>query len=196
MLRYLSRRREQGRDGTEQWRTIDPLVGDEQKFRETVDWRNRKRRKVSYMTLVISPERDDLELTDDEFRRLAQFWTVNANGKTEQAVGYVHRDTGHPHLHLAVARHYYSRAEMERNHEATREYLRDIERARDLERSMDRVFEAELDRAREGEREAERRADQEPEPDREPERDAAGPWRMQDPAQDMDEEERESDYER
>jgi hypothetical protein len=83
-------------------------------------------------------------------------WTHNRNGKEERHVGYVHRDTDHPHLHLAVARSYYSKAEYERNKDQTRQIVREIEREREQERMIERIFGHERERERDRERESDR----------------------------------------
>lgn len=155
---YYRRRREQlERDGVGRWRSLDPVVGERERMIEEVGRRESKR-EVTHMTVVVSPERGDLQITDEKFRRIAAVWTTNRNGREVEALGYVHRDTEHAHLHLMVARGYYSSAELERNKEQTRAIVREIERDREMEQMMDRIHEAglSLDRDREREREADR----------------------------------------
>jgi hypothetical protein len=178
MLRYLSRRRgivrDQDRDSHEReelrWHKLEPTTGSDRELEEGLQWREKKGREVSYMSVVISPERGDLELRDEDWRRISQVWTQNRNGKEERHVGYVHRDTDHPHLHLAVARSYYSKAEYERNKDQTRQIVREIEREREQERMIERIFGRQRDRERDRERERERDRERERERDRERER--------------------------
>lgn len=168
MLRYLSRRREIVRDregdgqgnpsGTREelrWLKLEPTTGSDRELEEGLQWREKKGREVSYMSVVISPERGGLELRDEDWRRICRVWTHNRNGKEERHVGYVHRDTDHPHLHLAVARSYYSKAEYERNKDQTRQIVREIEREREQERMIERIFGRERERERDRERERE-----------------------------------------
>ena len=174
MLRYFSRRREivrdQDLDGQEreEWRKLEPITGSDRELEEGLQWREKKGREVSYMSVVISPERGDLELRDEDWRRISQVWTQNRNGKEERHVGYIHRDTEHPHMHLAVARSYYSKKEYEENKEQTRQIVREIEREREQERLIDRIFdrERERERGRDLERAQERESGREPERDR------------------------------
>lgn len=185
MLRYLSRRREmvrdQDRDGQEQereqLRKLEPASGSERELEEGLQWREKKEREVSYMSVVISPERQDTKLRDEDWHRIAQLWANNRNGKEERHVSYVHRDTDHEHMHLAVARSYYSKAEYQRNKDQTREIIRERERDRDQQRMIDRIHEREAEREREREqqrerdRDQERNQDHEKQPERAPERD-------------------------
>lgn len=171
MLRYFSRRRElvrdQDLDDQEReelrWQKLEPTIGSDRELEEGLQWREKKGREVSYMSVVISPERGDLELRDEDWRRISQVWTHNRNGKEERHVGYVHRDTEHPHMHLAVARSYYSKAEYEKNKEQTRQIVREIEREREQERMIDRIFNQEREREREREQERGREPDWGPE---------------------------------
>ena len=168
MLRYFSRRRELVRDQDldgrerEEWQKLEPTTGSDRELEEGLQWREKKGREVSYMSVVISPERGDLELRDEDWRRISQVWTQNRNGKEERHVGYVHRDTEHPHMHLAVARSYYSKAEYEKNKEQTRQMVREIERQREQERMIDRIFDQERQREREQSRERDQEPDRKP----------------------------------
>lgn len=143
-------------------------MGDAREFRRTVDWRNRKGRRTSFMSLVISPERSNLELSDEEFRRLGEIWAAATNGKRHAVAGYVHRDSGHPHMHLFVPRDLYAKKELLRNHEATRAMIREIERGRDQDREIDFIYEREAARAEEHFRDSARQLDHEPEREEEP----------------------------
>jgi hypothetical protein len=156
-VRYLEKRKEKDRDlDKEKWRTLEPELGEKEQFKEAVRKREDKGREVSYMSLVISPERTDLEITPQELARMAEPWTRNQNGREVEHVGYVHDDTEHPHLHLLVARHYYTKREMEQNKEATRGMIREIERERGLERIPERTREPERGREQEPTREREK----------------------------------------
>lgn len=152
MLRYVSRRREpvRERDGSarEERRTLGAVAGDERRFLEALEWREKKGREVAYMSVVISPERRDVGLPDEDWRRIVRLWSTNRNGREEGHVAYVHRDTEHEHMHLAVARSYYSSAELERITEQTRQIVRERERERDQARVLERVYGEDRDRQR------------------------------------------------
>lgn len=161
MLRYVSRR-EMVRDGRRERVELEPVSGGRESFTKELLKRDSKGREVAYMSVVISPERRDLQLSDDDWRKIAARWSTNRNGKEEKHIAFVHRDSEHEHLHLAVARSYYSKSEYERLKDHTRQMLRELERERDQERSIARIHERELERVREHEQAREQARQQEP----------------------------------
>jgi hypothetical protein len=69
--------------------------------------KNKARWCASFVHLVMSPS-SRAKLSDEAFRRLAEPWVKDAEGRTLPHVGAVHREGG-GHLHLAIVRDKFSR---------------------------------------------------------------------------------------
>jgi hypothetical protein len=164
---YLFRRRDdkQNASSGSSWSTVpkERRLGDARAFIRAANARTRKLRKdaesrgkdlaknkarwcASFVHLVMSPS-NRAELSDEDFRRLAEPWVKDAEGRELPHVGAVHREGG-GHLHLAVVRDKFSRDELEALKERTDEL------AMSLERKLERKLEREL--AREGAAQMER----------------------------------------
>jgi hypothetical protein len=72
--------------------------------------KNKARWCTSFVHLVMSPARR-AKLSDEDFRRLAEPWVRDAEGRTLPHVGAVHREGG-GHLHLAIVRDKFSVGEL------------------------------------------------------------------------------------
>jgi hypothetical protein len=72
--------------------------------------KNKARWCTSFVHLVMSPARR-AKLSDEDFRRLAELWVRDAEGRTLPHVGAVHREGG-GHLHLAIVRDKFSVGEL------------------------------------------------------------------------------------
>jgi hypothetical protein len=147
--------------------------GDRDTFVEAAKERAEAGKRSSYVHVVISPERGG-EYTDRDLERLVEPWTRDRNGNELSYFGAIHRDTEHPHVHVAVARDKFQKAEYARLKEESRgimgerERMLVPEREPELERILER--ESELERERERSRELERERE-EPEREREATRD-------------------------
>ena len=79
--------------------------------------KNKARWCTSFVHLVMSPS-NRAGLSDEDFRRLAEPWVRDAEGRALPHVGAVHREGG-GHLHLAIVRDKFSREELEALKERT-----------------------------------------------------------------------------
>jgi hypothetical protein len=68
--------------------------------------KNKARWCTSFVHLVMSPS-NRAGLSDEDFRRLAEPWVRDAEGRTLPHVGAIHREGG-GHLHLAIVRDKFS----------------------------------------------------------------------------------------
>lgn len=67
---------------------------------------------TSFVTLVLSPANRE-QLSDKDFKQLAQLWIRDSDGREQPHVGAVHREGGgKAHLHLAIVRDKFSREEL------------------------------------------------------------------------------------
>jgi relaxase-like protein len=124
LARYMEdRRREDGR--YEKARTY----GDRAAFVEAAKERAEAGRRASYVHAVISPERGP-ELEDKDFERLIGPWTRDRQGRECPYFAAIHRDTEHAHIHIAVARDKFQKAELERLKERARELIASRQRLR------------------------------------------------------------------
>ena len=153
LARYMEdRRREDGR--YEKARTY----GERAAFVEAAKERAEAGRRASYIHAVISPERGR-ELEDKDFERLIGPWTRDRQGRECPYFAAIHRDTEHVHIHIAVARDKFQKAELERLKERARELIASrqrlraeswYERGREVEERMVRLeFDREQGRRRE-----------------------------------------------
>lgn len=172
--RYITRRpeeREEGKEPTREskWREIDH-TGEKERFIEEANRRRDEKREragetgkdlsrdkspgaAQYVHVVISPDNGE-RMKDEDFHRIAREWTHDESGREHAHVGAIHRDSGHDHMHLLIARDKFGRAELEERKEHSEELVRDIERFRGMERDV-----------------AERNSEHDREPVREPEKD-------------------------
>lgn len=143
--------------------------GDREEFVEAARERAEAGRRSSYVHVVVSPERGQ-EYEDRDFERLVDTWTRDRNGNELSHYAAVHRDTDHPHVHIAVARDKFQKAEYADLKEQSRDRMGERERMMVPEREpeMERLLEREQERVREQERQPERK---EPERERQRERD-------------------------
>jgi hypothetical protein len=106
--------------------------------------RNKARWCASFVHLVMSPA-NRAELSDEDFRRLAEPWVRDAEGRELPHVGAVHREGG-GHLHLAVVRDKFSRDELEALKERTDGLAMGLEQKLEQERELAREGAAEMER--------------------------------------------------
>jgi len=104
--------------------------------------KNKARWCASFVHLVMSPA-NRAELSDEDFRRLAEPWIRDGKGQTLPHVGTVHREGG-GHLHLAVVRDKFLREELEALKERTDGLAMSLERK--LEQELVREGVAEMER--------------------------------------------------
>jgi hypothetical protein len=104
--------------------------------------KNKARWCTSFVHLVMSPS-NRAELSDEDFRRLAEPWVRDAEGWALPHVGAVHREGG-GHLHLAIVRDKFSREELEMLKERTDGLAMSLEWK--LERELAREGAAEMER--------------------------------------------------
>ena len=103
--------------------------GDRQAFLGAAKERAREGRRASYAHVVVSPERGEA-FTDRDLERLIQPFTRDRNGDGCAYYGAVHRDTGRPHVHVAVARDRFEKRELERLKKEARALISSRERVR------------------------------------------------------------------
>lgn len=101
--------------------------GDRKAFIREATARNEARRRASYVHLVISPARGR-EFTDADFEELLEPLVRDRQGGPCPYYAAVHRGTPHPHLHVAVCRDKYTKAELARLKAAVSERIREQER--------------------------------------------------------------------
>lgn len=145
--------------------------GDRGGFNRAAKERSDEGRRSSYVHVVISPERGN-ELTDRDYEKLVEPWKYDRQGRECEHFAAVHRDTGHTHLHVAVARDKFHKAEYQALKDQTRERiearerfhgeperelaLREEERALQLERTRERGQEPQREAVGERDRQRER----------------------------------------
>lgn len=151
--------REQEREQSRDYERAQ-TYGDRDEFVEAARERAEAGRRSSYVHVVVSPERGQ-EYEDRDFERLVDTWTCDRNGNELAHYAAVHRDTDHPHVHIAVARDKFQKAEYAGLKEQSRERMGERERMMVPEREpeMERLLEQE--REREQSREQERHHEQE-----------------------------------
>lgn len=147
LVRYIEMRREERderdeREGRELYHRV-PTFGDREQFLEAAKERAEAGRRSSYVHVVLSPERGQ-EFRDSDLKDLARPWTLDRNGREASWFGVIHRDTDHPHMHVAVARDKFGKEELERLKEKTHERVQ--ERERFAERRQEREREREQER--------------------------------------------------
>lgn len=125
--------------------------GDRQAFLAAAKERAREGRRASYAHVVVSPETGEA-FTDRDLERLVRPFTRDRDGDGCAYYGAVHRDTEHPHVHVAVARDRFEKRELERLKREARALISSRERLREppwREGARDRERpEHEQDRAR------------------------------------------------
>jgi len=99
---------------------------------------------TSFVHLVMSPA-NRAELSDEDFRRLAEPWVRGSGGRTLPHVGTVHREGG-GHLHLAIVRDKFSREELEVLKERTDGLAMGLEQELEQERELAREGATEMER--------------------------------------------------
>jgi hypothetical protein len=104
--------------------------------------KNKARWCTSFVHLVMSPA-NRAELSAEDFRRLAEPWVRDAEGRELPHVGAVHREGG-GHLHLAIVRDKFSRDELEALKERTDGLAMGLERK--LEQELAQGGAAEMER--------------------------------------------------
>jgi hypothetical protein len=135
---YLLRRPDEkkGAGSGSSWSTVPKQrrLGDARAFIRAADARTRELREdaerrdkdlsknkarwcTSFVHLVMSPS-NRAELSDEDFRRLAEPWVRDSGGRELPHVGAIHREGG-GHLHLAIVRDKFSREELEALKERT-----------------------------------------------------------------------------
>lgn len=138
--------RQQDEDGERYER--QELYGDREEFQEAAKERAEEGRRSSYTHTVISPERGS-EYTDRDFEALISEWTHDSAGEERPHIASIHRDSDHPHAHVAVVRDKFDKAELRELKEATYERAGDREKIMDLRAEMEPDNEAEMEPQRE-----------------------------------------------
>ena len=180
LVRYIENRREE-RGGRDFYHEA-PTFGDRERFLEAAKERSESGRRSSYVHVVLSPE-EGREFRDDDLKKLARPWTLDRKGRESPWFAGVHRDTDHPHLHLAVARDKFGKEELQRLKEKTHERVRERERFAERRRERER----EREPAREREPGEERDRSPERELEREQERETSGnDWKREVPQPEYD----------
>lgn len=174
LARYLTLRqvrdREQDRvqdrvQDRARYETLQLAGGDQERFEEAARERAKKGRRSSYVHVVISPERPGYQ--DRDLKALAREWTRDRHGREAPHIAVIHRDTQHPHIHVAVARDKLTKDELRLSKERTGDVQRERERMIDRRQERERAREQEREKAREEQRQ---RREQERERQREAER--------------------------
>lgn len=173
--RYLEyRQQEDGRYERQE------LYGDREEFREAARERAEEER-VSYTHTVISPERGE-EYADRDLEQLMDEWTRDRAGEQQPFIAAIHRDSDHPHVHIATARDKFDRDELADKKEIIYELAHDREKIMDLRRE----YEPERDHDREREPDRSRGQDREGDRGEDQDRDRGGQDREQDRDQGME----------
>lgn len=91
---------------------------------------------TSYVHVVISPA-DRHDLTTDQLRALSEPWIIDQDGEIMPHVGAVHYDGRRgPHLHIAIARDRFTRAELAGLQAATRGLSREMRQEMEMVQEM------------------------------------------------------------
>lgn len=77
--------------------------GDREGFLETVKERTNRGCRSAYVHIIVSPERGEA-LNDRDFARFAGVFIKDREGNECRYFGAIHRDSSHPHVHIAIAR--------------------------------------------------------------------------------------------
>lgn len=175
-IRYLVRRPGNKMDPRNGWHSIprSHRLGNAEAFKAAADsrtkkiWEDAKRRGktilknrapwcASYLHILISPQNRE-ELSVEELKALARYWTVDGNGEELPHFGAVHTDgRSGKHLHLVVARDKIDKRELrelksrtdalairlERERSPERERVRERERAPEREQRREQTIEYE-----------------------------------------------------
>jgi hypothetical protein len=123
----LEGERQDGREPDGERYEKAPTFGDRGEFVRAARERAEEGRRSSYVHVVVSPERGN-EFSDKDFERLIEPWKHDRQGRECPYFAAVHRDTEHTHLHVAVARDKFQKAEYADLKEQTRERIEGRER--------------------------------------------------------------------
>lgn len=104
--------------------------GDRGAFVEAARERSEEGRRSSYVHLVASPDRGQ-DFEDEDFEKLLPGLVRDRQGNDCEYFAAVHRDSDHPHMHVAVARDKYQKQELEDLKEGTEGRIRSVERVRE-----------------------------------------------------------------
>lgn len=147
---YLERHGEKDREieyGQEPQHRVQ-IYGDREEFVGEATRRAEDERRSSYTHVVVSPERGE-EFSDRDFEKLVETWTRDRDGQQCSHFAAIHRDTDHPHVHIAAARDKFTGKELEDLKRETEERIAERERFCDLRREAERPLQAERDQDRE-----------------------------------------------
>lgn len=90
----------------------------------------RAKERTAYVHVVVSPVMGG-SFENRDFLRLLEPWTRDLAGRECAYYATVHRNTPHPHLHVAAARDRFSKKELERLKRETRDRIAEVERLRE-----------------------------------------------------------------
>ncbi|MEW6635458.1 MAG: hypothetical protein AB1425_01435 [Actinomycetota bacterium] len=90
---------------------------------------SRAKNRTAYVHVVVSPEHGSL-YEDRDFEKLVSPWSRERDGRDCAFYAVVHRNTDHPHLHIAAARDRFTKGELERLKGETRERMAELDRLR------------------------------------------------------------------
>lgn len=166
---YLFRRPDNKNNATKDsaWTTVsgERRLGDAKSFIRAANERTREIREdasqrgknlgknkapwcTSFVNVVLSPANRE-QLSDEDFKQLAEPWIRDSEGREHPHVGAVHREgKGKAHIHLAIVRDKFSRNELkdlkketdglamsfEREHKHEHEHERELEMEPEIER--------------------------------------------------------------
>lgn len=174
LSKYLEYREREDEEGNQRYERLEETFGNSQEFKEAAKERAEEGRRASYLHIVVSPEEGE-KLDTADFERIKEQWVYNHRGEELPHFAAVHRDESeHDHLHIAVARDKYVKADLEDRKEASSEIIQERERQPEREEEFEIRMERELDKEL-----------QRQEPEREPERQRQ--QQEQDPGGDRDE---------
>lgn len=107
--------------------------GDREEFVSAAKERAGEGRRSSYVHVILSPQ-EGREFTDRDFEKLLKPWTQDRHGNEKEYFAAVHRDSEHPHLHVAVARDKFQKEELADLKRQTHERIQGRERFHEGER--------------------------------------------------------------
>lgn len=166
LTKYLEYRQREDEEGEERYERLQETFGDAQEFREAARERAEEGRRASYVHVVVSPDHGE-RLSTEDYERIKEQWVYNHRGEELPHFAAVHREESeHDHLHIAVARDKFVKADMEDRKEASREIIHEREREPEREEEFEIRMERELDRELQRQEPEQERQHQERERDR------------------------------
>ena len=125
--------------------------GNREEFVSAAKERSAEGRRSAYIHVIVSPERGQ-GFTDEDFEKLIKPWTTDRHGNEKEYFAAVHRDSDHPHVHIAVAKDKFQKEELADLKRQTHERIRGRERFHEGERQSERGDERNQEREQNSER--------------------------------------------